>query len=171
MYPDSRPPRPLAEAEPTTPALGRPQPHSSPLRRGHRPRLRAGRRQGYVLGLLHDIGRFEQARRFHTFIDYKSMDHARYGVWYLFEQGHIRDSCRIRNQSGTGSWNWPSCGTMPMPSRPGSPEKPGILPFCSGMRTNRPVPGLCWVSGSSGTGVAGIPGRPGTAHCPAGCPG
>lgn len=45
----------------------------------------------WVLGLLHDIGRFEQARRFHTFIDYKSMDHARYGVWYLFEQGHIRD--------------------------------------------------------------------------------
>ena len=44
-----------------------------------------------MLGLLHDIGRFEQARRFHTFIDYKSMDHARYGVWYLFEQGHIRD--------------------------------------------------------------------------------
>ncbi|WP_278674196.1 HD domain-containing protein [Acidaminococcus fermentans] len=45
----------------------------------------------WVMGLLHDIGRFEQARRFHTFIDYKSMDHARYGVWYLFEQGHIRD--------------------------------------------------------------------------------
>jgi putative nucleotidyltransferase with HDIG domain len=33
----------------------------------------------WVMGLLHDIGRFEQARRYHTFIDYKSMDHARYG--------------------------------------------------------------------------------------------
>lgn len=45
----------------------------------------------WVMGLLHDIGRFEQARRYHTFIDYKSMDHARYGVVYLFEYGHIRD--------------------------------------------------------------------------------
>ena len=45
----------------------------------------------WVMGLLHDIGRFEQARRFHTFIDYISMDHARYGVWYLFELGNIRD--------------------------------------------------------------------------------
>lgn len=53
--------------------------------------LRKDQDLAWVLGLLHDIGRFEQARRFHTFIDYKSMDHARYGVWYLFEKGHIRD--------------------------------------------------------------------------------
>ena len=45
----------------------------------------------WVMGLLHDIGRFEQARRYHTFLDYKSMDHARFGVIYLFEYGHIRD--------------------------------------------------------------------------------
>ena len=32
-----------------------------------------------------------RARRYHTFIDYKSMDHARYGVVYLFEYRHIRD--------------------------------------------------------------------------------
>ncbi len=45
----------------------------------------------WVMGLLHDIGRFEQARRYHTFIDYQSMDHARFGAIYLFEYGHIRD--------------------------------------------------------------------------------
>lgn len=90
--------------------------------------LRKDQDLAWVLGLLHDIGRFEQARRFHTFIDYKSMDHARYGVWYLFEKGHIRDSCRIRSQNGTGSWNWLSCGTMAMQSLPVSPAEPGISP-------------------------------------------
>lgn len=45
----------------------------------------------WAIGLLHDIGRFEQLRRYHTFIDYQSMDHAQYGVHYLFEEGHIRD--------------------------------------------------------------------------------
>lgn len=45
----------------------------------------------WVIGLLHDIGRFEQLRRYHTFIDRQSMDHARYGVHYLFDEGHIRD--------------------------------------------------------------------------------
>jgi len=31
-------------------------------------------------GLLHDIGRFEQYRRYRTFADYKSEDHAVLGV-------------------------------------------------------------------------------------------
>jgi putative nucleotidyltransferase with HDIG domain len=31
----------------------------------------------WLIGILHDIGRFEQQRRYHTFIDYKSMDHAK----------------------------------------------------------------------------------------------
>ena len=41
--------------------------------------------------MLHDVGRFEQLRRFGTFDDSKSIDHARAGVQVLFEQGHIRD--------------------------------------------------------------------------------
>lgn len=45
----------------------------------------------WLIGVLHDIGRFEQAKRFHTFVDYKSMDHAKFGVMYLFKEGHIRD--------------------------------------------------------------------------------
>ena len=33
-----------------------------------------------VIGLLHDIGRFEQLRRFHDFRDYLTVDHAQLGV-------------------------------------------------------------------------------------------
>lgn len=45
----------------------------------------------WCIGVLHDIGRFEQLREYHTFIDYRSVDHARYGAHYLFDEGHIRD--------------------------------------------------------------------------------
>lgn len=45
----------------------------------------------WLIGVLHDIGRFEQLREYHTFIDYQSMDHAKYGSRYLFQDGHIRD--------------------------------------------------------------------------------
>ena len=43
-----------------------------------------------LIGLLHDIGRFEQIKKTSSFLDEK-FDHASYGVDYLFEQGHIRD--------------------------------------------------------------------------------
>lgn len=45
----------------------------------------------WLIGILHDIGRFEQLRRYQTFFDYRSMDHAKYGVHVLFEEGHIKD--------------------------------------------------------------------------------
>lgn len=45
----------------------------------------------WALGMLHDIGRFEQIARFHTFSDGKSMNHAAFGAKYLFSEGHIRD--------------------------------------------------------------------------------
>ena len=45
----------------------------------------------YLIALLHDIGRFEQVKRFNTFNDEKSMDHALYGCKILFEEGLIRD--------------------------------------------------------------------------------
>lgn len=45
----------------------------------------------WLIGLLHDLGRFEQLHKFHTFIDGRSMDHALYGASYLFNEGHIRD--------------------------------------------------------------------------------
>lgn len=41
-----------------------------------------------IIALLHDIGRFEQLRRFHTF-DAATMNHAAYGVKVLFEERMI----------------------------------------------------------------------------------
>ncbi len=51
----------------------------------------ADRDLAWLIGVLHDIGRFEQLREYHTFVDYRSMDHAKYGAHYLFADGHIRD--------------------------------------------------------------------------------
>lgn len=45
----------------------------------------------WLLGLLHDVGRFEQLRRFGTFDDSVSIDHAACGADILFEEGRIRD--------------------------------------------------------------------------------
>ena len=44
-----------------------------------------------LIGLLHDIGRFEQIRKYNTFVDYLSEDHAKIGVDILFKNGLIRD--------------------------------------------------------------------------------
>lgn len=45
----------------------------------------------WLLGLLHDLGRFEQLKRFGTFDDAASIDHAAYGADILFREGRIRD--------------------------------------------------------------------------------
>ena len=43
-----------------------------------------------IIGLLHDIGRFEQYKEYKSFSD-KNFDHAKMGCKYLFDEGHIRD--------------------------------------------------------------------------------
>ena len=43
-----------------------------------------------IIALLHDIGRFEQLRRFDSFLP-ETMDYAAYGVELLFGEGMIRD--------------------------------------------------------------------------------
>ena len=43
-----------------------------------------------LIGLLHDIGRFEQLKKFNSYDD-NLICHARCGIEVLFEQGHIRD--------------------------------------------------------------------------------
>lgn len=43
-----------------------------------------------LIGLLHDIGRFEQVRRYHDFRDYLTVDHADLGVEVLKENDLIR---------------------------------------------------------------------------------
>ncbi|MCR4657715.1 MAG: HD domain-containing protein [Lachnospiraceae bacterium] len=44
---------------------------------------------GWMLGLLHDFGRFEQVRRFGTFVDSHSVDHAELGADLLFKEKKI----------------------------------------------------------------------------------
>ena len=44
-----------------------------------------------LIGLLHDIGRFEQIRLYHTFVDRKSVNHGELGAKILFEDGLIRN--------------------------------------------------------------------------------
>lgn len=44
----------------------------------------------WLLGMLHDIGRFEQIRRFGIFNDVQSVDHAEFGADLLFKEGLIR---------------------------------------------------------------------------------
>lgn len=43
-----------------------------------------------LIGLLHDIGRFEQVRIYNTFYDKDSINHGEYGVKILFEDNLIR---------------------------------------------------------------------------------
>lgn len=43
----------------------------------------------WLIGMLHDIGRFEQLKNYGTFSDAESIDHAHYGVELLFEDGII----------------------------------------------------------------------------------
>ena len=44
----------------------------------------------WLIGLLHDIGRFEQVRQFGTFSDAASFNHAEKGAQILFEDGLVR---------------------------------------------------------------------------------
>ncbi len=46
------------------------------------------------IALLHDIGRFEQEKRYSTFEDLLSIDHAEFGADLLFKQNLIRDFIR-----------------------------------------------------------------------------
>lgn len=45
----------------------------------------------WLLGMLHDIGRFEQVKNYGTFIDSISVDHGALGADILFREGRIRD--------------------------------------------------------------------------------
>ncbi len=45
----------------------------------------------WLTGMLHDVGRFEQLRKYNTFNDAESVDHAGYGADILFREGKIRD--------------------------------------------------------------------------------
>ncbi len=62
----------------------------------------------WFAGLLHDVGRFEQLRRYGTFIDAQSIDHARYGAKILFgkaltEQVLRQGQVHLRGQEEAGA--------------------------------------------------------------------
>lgn len=44
----------------------------------------------WLIGMLHDIGRFEQVKRYHTLIDAQSVSHAALGIEILFEEGTLK---------------------------------------------------------------------------------
>lgn len=45
----------------------------------------------WLMGMLHDLGRFEQLRQYGTFSDADSIDHAKLAVRLLFEEGMIEE--------------------------------------------------------------------------------
>ncbi len=45
----------------------------------------------WAIGMLHDIGRFDQVRQYGTFSDADSVDHAHYAAELLFDKGMIVD--------------------------------------------------------------------------------
>lgn len=45
----------------------------------------------WLSGMLHDVGRFEQLHRYNTFSDAQSIDHARFAVELLYDEGLIAD--------------------------------------------------------------------------------
>ena len=49
------------------------------------------------IGLLHDIGRFEQLAVYHTYNDSKSIDHADYSVEQLFDKEEIKRFYKNKN--------------------------------------------------------------------------
>ena len=44
-----------------------------------------------LIGLLHDIGRFEQLKVYHSYNDRETIDHAEYGIEQLFDKGLIKN--------------------------------------------------------------------------------
>lgn len=53
----------------------------------------------WVIGMLHDIGRFDQVRNYGTFSDADSVDHAHYAVELLFNKGMIANYLGSTNPS------------------------------------------------------------------------
>lgn len=51
----------------------------------------------WLIGMLHDIGRFEQLRRFHTFVDSQSIDHSHFWCGIVISDGLL--ACFVDNSS------------------------------------------------------------------------
>lgn len=51
----------------------------------------------WLIGVLHDIGRFEQVKQTQGYTDTVSLDHAQFGVDLLFENGKINEFIETKN--------------------------------------------------------------------------
>lgn len=60
--------------------------------------INASEDMAWLCGMLHDIGRFEQIKRYNTFSDAKSVDHAILGADILFTDGLIKEVCPDLNE-------------------------------------------------------------------------
>lgn len=54
----------------------------------------------WLLGMLHDVGRFEQLRQYGTFSDAESIDHAHFAIEILFNQERLADYIEITPDMG-----------------------------------------------------------------------
>lgn len=55
----------------------------------------------WLLGMLHDVGRFEQLRQYGTFSDADSIDHAHFAIEILFNQERLADYIEITPDMGS----------------------------------------------------------------------
>lgn len=67
----------------------------------HEPKMTGVERDiAWLIGMLHDIGRFEQVRRYGTFADAVSVDHAELSADILFKEGLINDFIEESDNAG-----------------------------------------------------------------------
>ena len=62
----------------------------------------------WLIGMLHDIGRFEQVRRYHTFIDANSVNHAHLSADLLFKEDLIDAFVAVNNTAEAGPGDQPA---------------------------------------------------------------
>lgn len=67
----------------------------------------------WLAGMLHDIGRFEQLRRFGTFVDADSIDHAQFAVELLFQEGLLKEYCDVDDIFSNKSADSNDCSALP----------------------------------------------------------
>ncbi len=77
-----------------TPSLARAGSKKSEVKRSRASSLQStspvDRDLAWLSGMLHDIGRFEQIRRYNTFVDSQSIDHAQLSADLLFSEGLLQ---------------------------------------------------------------------------------
>ena len=87
----------------------------------------------WLCGLLHDVGRFEQLRRYGTFNDAESIDHAAMSARVLFEEGRVRDYLGRSFPGRTAAHRRGLAQRLPPAGGVGQPH-PDVLPDPAGRR-------------------------------------